>query len=415
MKLSEELKYRNLLYQTTIKDLKDLDTKKFTFYLGVDPSADSMTIGNLASLMLAKTLIKHGHKPVLLVGGATGLIGDPDGKKQQRDLIPLDQLTKNKNAIAMQFKHILRGEKFALVDNYDWFKNMHYMDFLRHIGTKVPLRTMLSRDFVQARLGDEGEGITYAEFSYSLIQGYDFYHLNENHGVNLQISGADQWGNSIAGVDITRRVNGNEVHVLSIPLIVNKTTGVKFGKSEAGAVWLSKHKTSATMFYQFWINLPDEDVLDLIKIYTTLEKDEIDKVIQEHLANPKERIVQKKLAYEVTALVHSEREATLAKEITEILTGQKSLDTINRSLLSILSEEIPTIKYSKNKNLVDILVESKLASSNTEARQLIKGNAVSVNGSKVVDESYDLKTLKSKYVLIRKGKAFRDSVLVLVG
>ena len=225
MTLSEELQWRGFVNQTTYKDVTVLDGDPITFYFGVDPSADSMTIGNLAAAMMNRLFIKHGHKAYLLVGGATGMIGDPDGKAVERELQTLEQISHNKKSIAAQYDQVFSGMDFTVVDNYDWFKGVNYLDFLRDVGKHVPMRQMLGREFVQSRLNEDGAGISYAEFSYSLIQGYDFVHLNREHGVTLQLCGADQWGNSIAGVDLIRRINGNEAHVWSTPLIINKATG----------------------------------------------------------------------------------------------------------------------------------------------------------------------------------------------
>lgn len=412
MKLSEELKYRNLFYQTTLRDYTLLDSKKFTFYFGVDPSADSMTVGHLAALMLVKHLIKNGNKAFLLIGGATGLIGDPDGRKQERDLLPISEINKNKKNIVKQFKNIVKGQPFNLVDNYDWFKNIGYLEFLRDFGKKVPLRTMLGREFVQSRIGEEGNGISYAEFSYSLIQGYDFYYLNQHYGVDLQVSGADQWGNSIAGVDLTRRVNGNEVNILSIPLIINKQTGVKFGKSEAGAVWLDSKKTSTTMFYQFWINQPDEDAIDFLKIYTMLDPKKIQDISKKQEDDPKSRIAQKTLAHEVTKMIHGEKAARIAEDITETLTGSKNLKDLSMKTKMELIKEVPFIKVSKNSNILDLLVESKLVQSKSEARNLLKSNAISINNIKLSSEELDTEVFIKGLALLRKGKAYRDSALL---
>ena len=262
MKLSEELQWRGFVNQTTFPDLSALDGAPISFYWGVDPSSDSMTIGNFAAAMMVRHFIDHGHKAFLLVGGATGMIGDPDGKADERNLKTLDEIAKNKAGIAAQYKTAFAGKDFTLVDNYDWFKDLNYLEFLRMVGKNVPLSQMLGRDFVQARLGEGGTGISYAEFSYSLIQGYDFVHLYKNHGVTLQLCGADQWGNSIAGVDLIRRMEGGEAHVYSTPLVINKATGKKFGKSEDGAIWLDPKKSSVYKFYQFWLNVDDEGVID---------------------------------------------------------------------------------------------------------------------------------------------------------
>ncbi len=231
MKLSEELQWRGFVNQTTYDDLSALDGAPISFYWGVDPSARSMTIGNFAAAMMARHFIDAGHHAFLLVGGATGMIGDPDGKKDERSLKTLEEIAENKDGIAAQYRQIFADKSFTVVDNYDWFKDINYLSFLREVGKHVPLSQMLGRDFVQARLGEGGSGISYAEFSYSLIQGYDFLHLFREHGVTLQLCGADQWGNSITGVDLVRRIEGGEAHVYSTPLVINKATGVKFGQS----------------------------------------------------------------------------------------------------------------------------------------------------------------------------------------
>jgi len=413
MTLSEELQWRGLLNQTTIKDLNTLDNTSITFYWGVDPSADSMTIGNLAAAMLVKNLIKHGHKAVALIGGATGLIGDPDGKSQERDLITQDEINSNKEKIVAQYNKIFGEGNFDLVDNYDWFKDFGYLNFLREVGKNVPMRQMLGRDFVQSRLSEDGKGISYAEFSYVLIQAYDFLYLFNNHNVTLQVCGADQWGNSIAGVDLIRRKTGNEANVLSIPLIVDDITGVKFGKSEEGAIWLDPNKTTPTSFYQFWINLPDNNVESYLKIFTELSKEEIENLIEENKADFKERIAQKKLAYEVTKLVHGEAAAIKAQKVTDVLTSKVNLNEINdENLLNELRKEIPNVKIVENAELAQVLVDASLASSKTEARQLIANNAVSINGQKSTKETLENSDFIDGRLILRRGKAFKDSALV---
>jgi len=411
MTLSEELTYRGFVNQTTYKDITVLDGEPISFYFGVDPSADSMTIGNLAPAMMVRHFIEHGHKAFLLVGGATGMIGDPDGKKEERDLKTLEEIARNKAAIAEQYKTVFAGKDFTIVDNYDWFKDMGYLDFLRDIGKHVPMRQMLGRDFVQSRLGEDGAGISYAEFSYSLIQGYDFLHLHREHGVTLQLCGADQWGNSITGVDLTRRITGKETHVWSTPLVVNKTTGVKFGKSEAGAVWLDARKTTPTQFYQFWINCDDAGVEDYLKIYTLLSKEEIDAVMAEHHQNPRVRAAQTRLAESVTALVHGREAMETARRVTDCLTGNLTLEEAE-DVLDALRQEIPAVRVTQGDQIAQALVESGLASSNTEARRFITDNAISVNGQKVSHDTFQDTDFHNGRLLLRRGKAFKDSALV---
>ncbi len=397
MKLSEELLWRGFVNQTTYDDINALDGGSVSFYFGVDPSASSMTIGNLAAAMLVRHFIEHGHKAYLLVGGATGMIGDPDGKKDERNLKTLDEIAANKAAISEQYKKVFAGQAFELVDNYDWFKDMNYLTFLRDVGKHVPLSGMLGRDFVQARLGEGGSGISYAEFSYSLIQGYDFLHLYRDYGVTLQLCGADQWGNSVTGVDLIRRIEGGEAHVFSAPLIVNKTTGVKFGKSEAGAVWLDPNLTSVYQFYQFWLNVDDEGAVDYAKIYTLLTREDIDVLAEKQAADPGARDVQKTLAYEVTKLVHGERAADSAKRVTGVLFGGAAFSELSDDDLNLLADEIPTA--GKDASVVDLLVDGGLAASKGEARRLILGGAVSVNGDKVLDDK-----VVDQPSLIKKGK-----------
>lgn len=343
MTLSEELTWRGFVNQMTYPDIKALDEGPISFYWGVDPSANSMQIGNLAAAMMVRHFINAGHKAFLLVGGATGMIGDPDGKKDERNLKTLEDIARNKSAIAEQYKTVFAGQDFQIVDNYDWFKDINYLSFLREVGKHVPLSQMLGRDFVQARLGEGGSGISYAEFSYSLIQGYDFLHLHREHGVTLQLCGADQWGNSIAGVDLIRRIDGAEAHVYSTPLVINKATGKKFGKSEGGAVWLDSAQTSVYKFYQFWLNADDEGVIDYAKIYTLLDKPTIEYLSEQVATNPGAREAQKTLAREVTKIVHGEARTESVEKVTAVLFGGESFAHLSAEDIDVLAGEIPTV------------------------------------------------------------------------
>lgn len=396
MKLSEELQWRGFVNQTTFKDVAVLDGDPITFYWGVDPSADSMTVGNLAAAMMVRRFIEHGHRAVLLVGGATGLIGDPDGKKQERDLKELNVIAKNVAGISEQYKTVFAGESFETVNNHDWFKEINYVDFLRNIGKHFSMTQMLDREFVKNRIGEGGSGISYAEFSYSLIQGYDFLHLYREKGVTLQLCGADQWGNSLAGVELIRKVEGAEAHVWSTPLVVNKSTGVKFGKSEDGAVWLDPEKTSPYKFYQFWLNVDDAGVGDYLKIYTLIQPEAFDALMAEFEKNPSGRAAQKYLAYEVTKLVHGEDKAESARNVTATLFGDTPVEQLLKEDLEMLAGEIPVTTSS---HVINALVTSGVASSNGEARRLIEGAAISINGQKISDDQ-PLKTPS----LIKKGK-----------
>lgn len=413
MTLSEELQWRGSFHQTTFKDLKAIDGEPLTFYFGVDPSAASMTIGNLAAAMLIRRFIDHGHNAILLVGGATGLIGDPDGKAQERDLKSLEQIAEYKAGIVEQYKQIFAGKPFEIVDNYDWFKDLGYLQFLRDVGKHVPMRQMLSRDFVQTRLGEDGAGISYAEFSYALIQGYDFLHLSREKNATLQLCGSDQWGNCIAGVELIRRITGKESHVLSMPLVINRATGKKFGKSEDGAVWLDPNLTTPTQFYQFWINADDEGVEDYIKLYTLLGKDEVDAIMAKHHEDPKKRHAQTRLAEEVTTLVHGEEATRAARAVTEILKNPQVLAlTEDVKALEELRKEIPSATAGVGDDILDVLVNTGLASSKTEARRFVQGNAIAINGQKINRETFEADDFQNGRLLIRKGKAFKDSALI---
>ena len=404
--LTQELIRRGFVNQTTFKKMQELDETKRTFYLGVDPSAASMTIGNLASIMMVRAFIRHGHKAILLIGGATGMIGDPDGKNEERDLKSLEEIDRNKKSIVDQYKLILDDLDFEVVDNYDWFKNINYLDFLRDIGKKVPMRQMLGRDFVNKRLSADGMGISYAEFSYVLIQAYDFLHLHKEKNVTLQICGSDQWGNAIAGVDLIRRATGDESHIWSTPLVVNKSTGVKFGKSEAGAVWLNPDMTTPYQFYQFWLNLDDAGVDDYLNIYTELSENEINEVMVAFDKDRSKRAAQKKLAYEATKLIHGEDTADSVKKISEALFGDASFNDLSQADFTQLSKELGSTKVSKDDSLADILVAAKLASSKGEARRFIDAKAVYINGTQIDPDHAQLKPDHFIHgnLVLRRGK-----------
>lgn len=403
MTLSEELTWRGFTNQMTFADITDLDKAPRTFYWGVDPSADSMTVGHLAPAMMIRHFINHGYSPILLVGGATGLIGDPDGKKQERGLKSTEEIQKNVEGLVKQYKQIFEGQSFEIVDNFDWFKDIKYLDFLKEIGKHISLTQMLDREFVQARIGEDGSGISYAEFSYALIQGYDFLHLFREKGATLQVAGADQWGNSITGASLIRKLEGAEAHVLTTPLIINKATGVKFGKSEEGAVWLDPEKTSPYQFYQFWLNTDDETAKDLIKIYSMLDKETVFNLIAEHEQAPHERRLQRTLAHEATKLVHGEDKAMAAQNVTSVLFGDTPFEQLLDGAIDMLAQEIPV---SVSSSVVNALVTSGLCASNGEARRLIEGGAISVNGQKITEDQDApvpslIKKGKNSFVLVR--------------
>lgn len=396
MTLSEELQWRGFVNQTTLRDITDLDKSARTFYLGMDPSADSLTIGNLAAAMMARHFINYGYKAVLLVGGATGMIGDPDGKSEERELKPLDEVARNKAAITKEYSRIFDGQDLTVVDNYDWFKDIGYLQFLRDIGKHFSMTQLLDRDFVQSRIGQGGSGISYAEFSYSLIQGYDFLHLFRTHGVTLQLCGSDQWGNSISGVDLIRKLEGKEAHIWSTPLVINKTTGKKFGKSEDGAVWLNPEKTSVYKFYQFWLNADDAGVIDYIKIYTLLPKEEVIRLAEAAQTDPRSRLAQKTLAREITKLVHGAERASQVEQVTAALFGG-TVGKLTPAELELLSKEIPTVGLGTN--ICEALVVSGAVASNSEARRMLQSGAISLNGEKITED----RPLNS-VSLLKKGK-----------
>lgn len=403
MTLSEELSWRGFINQTTFADIKDLDNESRTFYLGVDPSASSMHIGNLAAVMLVRHLLAHGFRAIVLVGGATGMIGDPK-EDTERDLKPLDEINQNKAGIAAQYKHLLDGQTFELVDNYDWFKDIGYLSFLRDIGKHFSMTQLLDREFIKARIGEGGVGISYAEFSYGLIQGYDFLHLFRELGATMQIGGSDQWGNMLSGAQMIKKLDGKDAHVLTVPLVLDKKTGKKFGKSEGNAIWLDADMTSPYKFYQFWLNCNDETAEDLVKIYTHLDRETVEALIVDHRTNPGERALQKTLAREVTDLVHGKERRESVERVTGVLFGDHDIAELNDDDLNELSREIPTVPQGKS--IVDALAESGAAASNGEARRLMAGGGVSINGEKVtedreVNQTSLIKKGKNSFVLVR--------------
>lgn len=395
MKLSEELTWRGLANQTTFDDISRLDEKPLKFYWGVDPSSDSMTIGNLASAMLVKHFINHGHEAVLLVGGATGLIGDPDGKKDERNLKTREEINKNKEAISKQYAQIFADQPFETVDNHDWFQNINFIDFLMDIGKHVPTAQMLNRGFVQTRL--ETTGISYAEFSYSLIQAYDFLHLFKEKGVTLQLCGSDQWGNSTAGASLIRRVEGENAHVFTTPLVINKATGKKFGKTENGAIWLDENKTSVYDFYQFWLNTADDSVIDFLKIFTMLPKTVIELLEQVTVENPHKREAQKTLAHEVTLLVHGLEKTEAVEDVINVLFGKKNFTELNKTAVAMLEKQLPSTRLSET--LTKTLTLGGLTESISEARRLMKAGGITVNGRKIGEDE-----LITETTLIKRGK-----------
>jgi tyrosyl-tRNA synthetase len=300
MKLSEELKWRGFWNQTTFTDESVIDDTHFKLYLGTDPSADSLHVGHLAVYMMVRRFLERGHEVVLLVGGGTGIIGDMRDT-EERELLALEEISKNTEALSAQVSKLFSGKNFTLVNNYDWLKDVQLLPFLRDIGKKFNMADLTSREFFKARISGGG-GLSYAEFSYTLLQGYDFLHLNRELGVNLQIGGSDQWGNLLSGVELIRKADGKEAFAMTAPLVINKSTGRKFGKSEGGAVWLDETKTSPYKFYQFWLNSDDAGAIDYLKLFTLLSREEIEAIERQHIEAPHLRIAQKTLAREPNPL-----------------------------------------------------------------------------------------------------------------
>ncbi len=411
MTLSEELIWRGLIKDKTFDDPAWLDTPR-TFFLGSDCSSDSLTIGNLAIYMVAKHLRRAGWKTVLLVGGATSLIGDPGGKTEERELKTYQEIEHNVASIKRQVSQLFNGEEFTLVNNRDWFQDMGFLEFLRDAGKHFSMTELIQREFISERMGEGGSGISFAEFSYTLIQGYDFRHLHMHHGVELQIGGSDQWGNLLSGVTLIRKKDGAEAHAFSMPLVINKTTGKKFGKSEAGAVWLDPHKTTETQFYQFWITVDDAGVEDYLKIYTMLPKAEIEEILARHQENPKARYAQTRLAEEVTRLVHGDEALVIAQKVTAVLVGDTSVADLDDEAAIAIREEIGNAYAHDNASIIDLLLVTGLAASKSDARRLLQGGAVAINGQKVQRDHLEAGDFLNGRLLLRKGKAFKDSALI---
>lgn len=412
MTLSEELQWRGFINQTTFADLKDLDKEKWTFYHGFDASADSQTIGNLAAMMFDRVFLRHGHTAIILAGGATSLIGDPGGKDAERPLQTEEVIAHNIARAEGQLKKVFAGHKFTLVNNLDWTKSMTVIEYLRDIGKHFSMTPLVQRDYISKRIGEGGAGISYAEFSYTILQGMDFLHLFDNYKCTLQLGGSDQWGNCLSGVELIRRARGAEAHVITLPLIINKATGKKFGKTEAGAVWLDPEKTSPTQFYQFWINSDDEGVEDYLKVFTELDKPTVDAIMVQHRNDLKERLAQRRLAQEATKLVHGEAELKVAEAVTEALTGKKPIAELEHVSLTAMRREVPSTNARPGDEILDVLVKTQLAESKSDARRLIAGNAIALNGQKISKEKLEDSDFQNGRLLIRKGKAFKDSALV---
>ena len=392
MTFFEELEWRGVVKDISSPDLKDkLNNEKLTFYLGTDPTADSLHIGHYASFVTAKRLAMHGHKPIILVGGATGLIGDPR-PTAEREIISKEKVAENIKGLTKQVTKLLDG-KAKVVNNYDWTKDVTFLDFLRDIGKYINVNYMLNKDIISRRLDT---GITYAEFSYTLLQGFDFLHLFNNENCVLQAAGSDQWGNITTGIELIRKIEGKEAYGFTMPLILD-STGKKFGKSEGNALWLDKEKTSPYKIYQYLINSEDSKVVEYLKVFTFLSREEIESLEKDTLEHPELRKAQKALAYEVVKDFHGVEEAEIARKTSEEVFSK-----------GYSEEGMPSenIKLEDNTNILDLLVLSKIAPSKSEARRLVQGNGISINGEKVSDVNMiiDEKLFKDNSLVISKGK-----------
>ncbi len=403
MNLYEDLKWRGLLYQQTDEELTEkLNNEKLTFYLGADPTADSLHIGHLLAYLVAKRLENHGHKPILVIGGGTGLIGDPSFKSQERKLLSIEESLKNAEGIAKQARHIL--PEAIVVNNYDWLSSLNAIEFLRDIGKHFNVAYMMSKDSVKSRIEN---GISFTEFSYQIIQAWDFEHLYRNYNCVLQIGGQDQWGNITAGMELIRKIHTIEAKAYGITFpLVTKADGTKFGKTESGAIWLDKNKTSVYEFYQYWINTADQDVIIRLKQFTFLSKEEIDKLEKSVIEEPEKRLAQKVLAEEITKTVHGENELRKALKVTDALFSG-DVSNLDLEEIEMGFSDLDSVEITSEVPLIDCLVELNLASSKRQARELITSNAITINGNKETDAQIIIaktNALFNKYTIIRKGK-----------
>ena len=397
----EELKWRGLVKDVAGDDIADkINNEKVTFYWGTDPTADSLHLGHYSSLITAKRLMKMGHNPILLCGGATGRIGDPR-PTAEREIISIDTLNHNIECIRKQIDKVFDG-KAKLVNNYDWFKDYNFLDFLRDVGKYINVNYMLSKDIIQRRLDT---GITYAEFSYMLIQGYDFLHMFNTMGCTMQVEGSDQWGNITAGIELIRKMTGKDAYAFTMPLILD-ATGKKFGKSEGNALWLDINKTSSYELYQYLINTDDSKVYEYLKVFTFLTPEEIDEIMVKQNENPHLRVAQKALAKEIITDLHGEEEFNKALNISECLFSDRIWELSANEIIDSI-KDIPKFNVKNGELLIDVLVNNNVVSSKREAREMINAGAISINGRKEIDLEKNITkndAIEDKVLLIKKGK-----------
>ncbi len=415
----EELRWRGMVHTMMPGTEELLEKEQVTAYLGIDPTADSLHIGHLCGVMMLRHFQRCGHKPLALVGGATGMIGDPSGKSAERNLLDEATLRHNQECIKKQLAKFLDFEsdapnKAELVNNYDWMKEFSFLDFAREIGKHITVNYMMAKESVQKRLnGEARDGLSFTEFTYQLLQGYDFLHLYSTKGCKLQMGGSDQWGNITTGTELIRRKTGGEAFALTCPLIT-KADGGKFGKTESGNIWLDARYTSPYKFYQFWLNVSDDDAARYIKIFTSLDQEEIAKLTAEHAEAPHLRILQKRLAQEVTIMVHGETEYNKSVEASNILFGNatsEALMNLDEETFLAVFDGVPQFELPKEKlggNVLDMLaVETAVFPSKGECRKMVQGNGLSINKAKFTDDKAALTEehlLNGKYILVQKGK-----------
>lgn len=421
MNFIKELEWRGMIHNMMPGTEEELMKGSTSGYVGIDPTADSLHIGHLVGVMMLRHFQQAGHRPIALVGGATGMIGDPSLKSAERQLLDEETLRHNQECIKKQLSKFLDFDSDApnaavLVNNYDWMKDYTFLSFIRDVGKHITVNYMMAKDSVKKRVaGEGGSGLSFTEFSYQLLQAYDYQYLYEHQGCRVQLGGSDQWGNITTGVELIRRRLGGQAYAVTCPLIT-KADGTKFGKTESGNVWLDPRYTSPYKFYQFWMNVSDEDAGRFIRIFTSLSREEIEALEAEHREAPHKRILQSKLAEEITVMVHSREEYDLAVQASEILFGRSSVETLHKlneeTFLSVF-EGVPMAEVSKDKlsasiGLMDLLVgECKFFNSNSELRKLIQSGGVSLNGEKVTDFQYQPTSadlLNDKYMLIQRGK-----------
>ena len=399
MTLFEDLKWRGLIKDISSPELeKKLNEEKITFYIGTDPTADSMHIGHFSSFLIATRLAKYGHKPILLVGGATGLIGDPK-PSAERKMITKEEVQKNVDGLTKQAQKIFG---FEVVNNYDWTKDINVLDFLRDYGKYINVNYMLDKDIISRRLET---GITFCEFAYTLLQGLDFVYLNEAKGVTLQVAGSDQWGNITTGIELARKKNDVELFGMTMPLVLD-SNGVKFGKTEGNALWLDKNKTSSYELYQYLINSDDACVIDYLKKLTFLTKEEIESIEKEHSSAPERRIAQKALAKEVITFLHGEEEFDKALKMSEVLFSG-NVSELSADDIELCFKGVPNFEITQDITLINMLINNNICSSRREVREFLNSNTISINGNIVNDENMIINkelAIEEKVIVVRRGK-----------